>query len=645
MVEAKKLTIALAGNANVGKSVIFNLLTGLHQHVGNWPGKTVERAEGTLHFKGYTIDIIDLPGIYSLSTYSLEEQVSREYIAIEKPDIVIDVVDAFALERNLFFTIQLLELETPMVIALNQVDLAERRGIKIDHEKLPELLGVSVIPTIAIKGFGIHELLEKAVSTVKAGESKPVKVTYGKEIEERVDKIESLLQGVQIRYPPRWIAIQLLEGDEEITDIIEGIDPTIVSNAEEHAAGIEKIHGEHRASVIASERYSIANKIAIECQKIVSPERPGLIERLDEITTHKVFGYLIMAAALLSVFFAIFTFGDFLSSITADFFDTLFKPITIEFGTAEAIFWEGAVGGFVAGITLILPYVLPFYFFLSIIEDSGYLPRIAFLLDNVMHRMGLHGKAIIPLILGYGCNVPACFSCRIMETQRDRLIAAFVITLVPCTARTIVILGLVGAFVGIKWAFMLYAIDLFIIFALGRIAFKVLPGEAMGLIMEMPPYRMPLMKNVLMQTWSRAKSIIYIVFPYYIVGGVLLAALQIAGFLEPVVEILSPITVGWLGLPAISGILLIFGVVRKELVVGTPAIIFGTTNLAAIFTPIQMIVIALVTMLYIPCIATIAALKREFGLKKALYITVFEIGFAIIVGGIALRLLMVLGLP
>lgn len=642
MVEKKKLTIALAGNANVGKSVIFNQLTKLHQHVGNWPGKTIEKAEGTLHFKGYTIDIIDLPGIYSLSTYSLEEQVSREYIAIENPDIVINVVDASVLERNLFFTLQLLELETPMIIALNQIDLTESKGIKIDYEKLQEILGIPVVPTIAIKGFGIYELLEKAISAIEAGEAKSTKITYSRRIEEGINEIEALLHRTKIKYPHRWVAIKLLEGDKDITDSIANVDSTIVSRVKEIAGDIERIYDEPCPMIIASERYDIVNKISIECQKIVSPEKPRLIERWDEITTHKVFGYLIMVATLFSMFFAVFTFGDFLSSLIEGFFDTLFKGITIEFGTAEAILWEGAVGGFVAGITLVLPYVFPFYFLLSILEDSGYLPRIAFLLDNVMHRMGLHGKALIPLILGYGCNVPACFSCRIMETQRERLIAAFVITLVPCTARTIVILGLVGAFVGIKWAFMLYAIDLFIIFALGRVAFKALPGEATGMIMEIPSYRMPLMRNVLKETWLRTKSIIYMVFPYYIVGGVALGALQIAGFLEPIGEILSPITVGWLGLPAISSILLIFGVVRKELVIVMPAIIFGTANLAAIFTPIQMIVIALVTILYIPCISTIVALKREFGLNKTLYISAFEVGFAIVLGGIALRLLMFL---
>lgn len=630
----EKIRIALAGNANVGKSAIFNYLTGLHQHIANWPGKTVEKAEGTLSFRDYTIDIIDLPGIYSLSTFSIEELISREYITLERPDVVINVVDSTVLERNLFFTIQLLELETPMVIALNQADAAKEGGITIDHERLQELLGISVVPTIATKGIGIHEVLEKAL---KSGQVKPTVIKYGKEIEERIEKIKSLLDGIKLEYPIRFVSIKLLEGDEKITDTIEKINPKILSKVKEYVSEIEKFHGESCPAVIASERYNIANNIVKECQKIIPPENPPLSDRLDAITTHWFFGYAIMISVLLSIFYSIFTFGNILSLLIGNFFTAL-KPETL--GIEQSLFWEGIVGGFVAGVTLVLPYVLPFYLLLSLLEDSGYLPRIAFLLDRIMHKMGLHGKAIIPLIMGYGCNVPACFSCRIMENPRDRLISAFVITLIPCTARTVVILGLVGAFVGIEWALALYVINLLIIFILGRIAFKILPGEPTGLIMEMPHYRMPSIKVVVKQTWYRIKSLLFIVFPYYIVGGAVLAILHIAGFLEPLAKILSPVTVGWLGLPAISGILLIFGIVRKELVVVMPAILYGTTNLAEVFTPVQMIVLALVTMLYIPCAATIAALAKEFGYKKAAYITIFDTIFAIFLGGIAVRLLL-----
>jgi len=641
-VTKRKLVIALAGNANVGKSVIFNYLTGLHQHIGNWPGKTVERAEGTLHFKGYTIDIIDLPGIYSLSTYSLEELISRKYIAVERPEVVINVVDASVLERNLFFTLQLIELETPMIIALNQMDIAKRKGIEIDTEKLEKLLGIPVIPTVAIKGIGIFQLLEKAVEIIEKGPmTKRVEVKYGEEVEEGIAKVTKMVEGLQFWYPPRYVAIKLLEGDEEIATEVSRIDPQIVSTAEKLANEIENLHGHSCSTVITSERYEVAGCIAREAQKLVSPIKPTMEERLHTLTTHKIIGYPIMAFSLLLMFYSIFTFGDYTSELLSNFFygwEPLFASL---FGTGIVgkLVWGGIVEGVIAGVTIALPYIVPFYVILYFLEDSGYLSRIAFLMDTAMHKIGLHGKAFIPVMLGYGCNVPACLGCRIMETERERLLAAFVTTLVPCAARTVIILGLVGQFMGIQWALMLYVIDLLIIFALGRLAFRTLPGEPTALIMEMHDYRLPHLKTVLKQTWFRLAEFIKIAFPLIIVGSLAIKLAEVFVLLELVATMLSPVTVVWLGLPAITGITLIFGVLRKELTLIMLATLLGTTNFSKVLTPDQMVVFTLMTMFYIPCIATIAALVREFGWKKALFITIFEIVFAISLGGVALRLL------
>jgi len=640
----KKLLIALAGNANVGKSVIFNYLTGLHQHIGNWPGKTVERAEGTLHFKGYTIDVVDLPGIYSLSTYSLEELISRKYIAVERPDIVINVVDASVLERNLFFTLQLMELETPMIIALNQMDIAKKKGIEIDAEKLEKLLGVPVIPTVAIKGIGISQLLEKAVQTIKKGPiAKHAKVKYGDEVEERIPKLIKMVEGAQFCYPPRYVAIKLLEGDEEIEREVNRINPQIVSTAKKLANEVENLHGHSCSTVITSERYEVAGCVAREAQKLVPPIEPTIEERLHTLTTHKVMGYPVMAFSLLLIFYSIFTFGDYTSELLSGFFyewEPLFASL---FGSeiVGKLIWGGICEGIIAGITIALPYILPFYIILYFLEDSGYLSRIAFLMDNAMHKIGLHGKAFIPVMLGYGCNVPACLGCRIMETQRERLLAAFVTTLVPCAARTVIILGLVGQFLGIQWALMLYVFNLLIIFVLGRLAFRTLPGESTALIMEMHDYRWPHLKTVLKQTWFRLAEFIKIAFPLIIVGSLAIKLAEVFGLLEPIATVLSPVTVMWLGLPAITGITLIFGVLRKELTLVMLATLLGTTNFADVpgFGPVQMVVFTLVAMFYIPCVATIAALVKEFGSKKALSITVFEIAFAIILGGVALRIL------
>ena len=639
----RKLVIALAGNANVGKSVIFNYLTGLHQHIGNWPGKTVERAEGTLHFKGYTIDIVDLPGIYSLSTYSLEELVSRKYIAVERPDIVVNVVDSSVLERNLFFTLQLMELETPMIIALNQMDMAKKKGIEIDIEKLEKLLGITVIPTVAIKGVGIFQILEKAIEIIeKEPVTKHVEVKYGEEIEERIVKLAKMVEGFQFWYPPRYVAIKLLEGDEEIAREVSRIDSQTVSTAKKLAKELENLHGHDCSTVITSERYEIAGCIAREAQKLVPPIKPSMGEKLHAISTHKILGYPLMAFSLLLMFYSIFTLGGLTSELLSDFFYGWEPLFAMLFGTGilGKLVWGGVIEGIIAGITIAIPYIVPFYLILYFLEDSGYLSRIAFLMDNTMHKMGLHGKAFIPVMLGYGCNVPACLGCRIMETERERFLAAFVTTLVPCAARTVIILGLVGQFLGIQWALMLYILDIVVIFALGRLAFKVLPGEPTALIMEMHDYRVPHLKTVLKQTWFRLSEFIKIALPLIILGSLAVKLAEVLDLLEPIASVLSPVTVMWLGLPAITGITLIFGVLRKELTLIMLATLLGTTNFAQVLTPVQMIVFTLVAMFYIPCIATIAALMREFGWKKALSITVFEIIFAIAVGGVTLRLLM-----
>jgi ferrous iron transport protein B len=644
----KEITVALAGNANVGKSAIFNQLTGLNQVIGNWPGKTVERAEGTLHFKGYTVRVIDLPGIYSLSTFSLEEIVSRDYIAIEKPDIIINVVDASTLERNLYFTLQLLELEAPLIVDLNQVDFAAKKGIRIDVDKLSRALGVPVVPTVAITGSGINELLSTVIAVIN-GERKlqPLKVGYGAEVEERVQKLQRLVEHRLTQlcevYPARWISVKLLEKDVDVAEKLKNYEggKEVLDYAEKLAAELEKMHGETAPVVLASERYTIASKIAKEVTVVEAPPRISLEQKLDAITTHKFLGYPILAGIIAFMFTLIFVGGNFLSEAL----DYAFQGLTLYIenfllnflpGTAVTLIGKGVLSGFVAGITIALPYIVPFYIALALLEDSGYLPRAAFLMDNLMHKIGLHGKAFIPLILGYGCSVPACIGCRIMETERERFLAAFVVTLIPCAARTVVILGLVGRFVGLHAALALYAFDLILIFILGRVAFKVLPGEPVGLIMEMPSYKKPALKNVLTKTWSRTKDFVYIAFPIIVAGSLTITVLDVTGFIGYITAGARPLISGWLGLPVEAGIPLIFGILRKELALILLAGLIPLNSLTAV----QMIVFALVTMVYIPCIATIAALIREFGWRKALAITFIDIAVALLLGGITYRALL-----
>ena len=652
MKSKQSITVALAGNANVGKSAIFNQLTELNQIIGNWPGKTVERAEGKLHFGGYTIKVLDLPGIYSMSTFSMEEIVARDYIAIERPDIIVNIVDASALERNLYFTIQLLELQLPVVMALNQIDFAAKRGIEIDVDSLSKILEIPVVPTIAITGVGIKELLSTVIDVVEGKiESSATKVQYGKEIEENLERLEytvkERLPQLSARYPARWIATKLLERDEDIAHKVRESEggAEVLAFADEIINRIEKVHGEPSSIVIASERYGTASRIAREVTRIISPPRVTFEDRLSAVTAHRVLGYPILAAVVATMFSIIFVAGDFLVSVLESLFEEMLVPIasTLLSQVLPPTFVEVIAGGFLsgigAGLAIVLPYIVPFYILLAILEDSGYLPRAAFLMDNLMHKIGLHGKAFIPLLLGYGCNVPACVGCRIMETDRERFLAGFVAVLIPCAARTVVILGLVGRYVGLHIALALYLFDLVLVFALGRLAYRVLPGEPVGLIMEMPPYRMPSLLVVMKKTWVRTKDFIYIAFPLIIVGSIILQFLMSSGLIWPIAESMSPLMSGWLGLPNLSGIPLIFGVLRKELTLILLAELAGTTNFEQVLTSVQMIVFALVTMIYIPCIATVAALAREFGWKRAVGVSVVDISLALIIGGVAYRVI------
>jgi len=631
------LTIALAGNANVGKSVIFNQLTGLGQIIGNWPGKTVEKAEGLLVHHEKNIKVIDLPGIYSLSTYSQEELVSREYIALGHPEVVVNVIDATALERNLFFTLQLIEMQAPLVLAINLADIAKKKGININYNLLGEILGLPVVPTIATKGIGVHEIVDEAlkIATNNTKLSKS-KIRYGSEIENRIKTLEQLLLVKKISYPLRWTAIKLLEEDVEIQRIVEDIAPDVVKTAKNLSNEIEKIHKEPCATVISSERYATAARIVSEVQTYEQPQKPSRGELLDAISMHSFLGYVVLFLLMLAILGFISFFGGWLTESIENLFEQ-FNPNILGFWPELA--WNGAVIGFYASLAVALGFILPFYIILGVLEDSGYLPKVAYLMDRPCHTMGLHGKAVMPLLVALGCNVPACAGCRILETDRDRFIALVLSTLVPCSARTVVILGLVGAFIGVEWAFALYIFDFLLIFLIGRTLNKILPGASVGIIMEMPPYRTPSVNVVLKQAWVRFKPFLLTAIPLIILGSVIVEAMRLTSTLSMISDFLSPLTVVWLGLPAFTGFLFIFGVLRKEAALVLLITVAGTTDISSVMSPLQMVVFTLVIMIYVPCVATIAAMIRETGWKRALEITVFEIGLAILIGGVAFRLL------
>jgi ferrous iron transport protein B len=532
-------------------------------------------------------------------------------------------------------------MQAPLVLCLNQVDVAKSKGIIIDKDKLQETLGVPVVFATATRGEGIYEVVKEAVK-VATHKPKAKQLKYRKELEEKIEQLQKIIEkeNIDLQYPARWLAIKLLEGDIEITKIVGKKSKSVADATKNIASALQSSCQEPCFSVIASERYALASSIAASALQ-QSEIWTTFSDKLEWLTTHRVFGYFTSAGVIAGLLLWTFFVGNGLSTLISNGLNVI-KPVDPALSASQpllAIVLNGVWGGFNAGLTLIIPFVIPFYLLLAIVESSGILTRVAFMMDSAMHKMGLHGKAIIPIILGYGCNVPAIQSCKIMETRRERLLAAFAITFAPCSARTIVLFGMVGLFVGIQWALLLYIVDVIIIFALGRVAMKAVPGKSTGLIMEMSSFKWPSMKVVLKQTWARTKSINYIVFPIYIIGSAVLQVLFAYNILTPIGNALAPLTVWWLGLPLAAGVLLILGTIRKELVVLGAVAILGTTNLLAGFTPVQLVVMALVAMLYIPCVSTVAILGREFGWKATAVITATNIGVALLVGGLAFRLL------
>ncbi|MGC8717111.1 MAG: ferrous iron transport protein B [bacterium] len=633
----REITIALAGNPNAGKSVVFNQITGGNQIIGNWPGKTVERTEGWINYRGKRLRIVDLPGIYSLSTYTEEELIAREFILSGTPDVIINIIDASLLERSLFFTLQLLELERPMVIAVNQLDIAESKGLKTDVDIISKLLNVPAIGIIATKGKGLNNLLITAIEQAeKRRELKPL--FYGSEIEKSIQSVVDSLKGLYPEYPSRWLAIKLIEDDREIKKL--PFPNEVLEKVNFLKEELEKTHGEPVEVIISSERYALASRIARSSQYYVKTRAP-LSQRLDTVLLHPLFGYITMGVVLFVAFGVLFEFGGYLSGLLEGLFSYL-EPVVMGLPFSKLIddlIWNGILGGLISGVTIALPYILPFYVFLSFLENSGYLARIAFLTDTLMHKLGLHGKGAIPIIMGYGCNVPAILGTRILESRRERVIASFLATLIPCSARTVIILGLVGVFMGPWWALIIYLIDLLVIYIVGYIMNRYSPGETPSLIMEVPDIRVPVLKPTLRQAWFRIKEFLTIALPYMMAGSFVLEVIKIANWFDPINRILNPVIVKWLGLPSVTGITLIFGILRKELTLILLATFSNTTNFSLILSPRQMFIFSLFTTLYIPCLATIIALKKELGSRDAFLLTIGEISLAVGLVGILNQIL------
>ncbi|HZX45524.1 MAG TPA: ferrous iron transport protein B, partial [Candidatus Nanoarchaeia archaeon] len=507
--------IALVGNPNTGKSCLFTQLTGINTIISNYAGTTVDIQSGKFSFKGKTYVLVDLPGTYSLGSATDEQKAATGYIFNKKPKVIVNVVDSTLLERNLYLTLQLLELKIPIVIALNFCEECADKGKSIDPEKLSSILGVPVVSIDALRGAGIKELMDKAMEAYDGNlPFKYYSMKYDDHIEKAIDKISPLIRREWI--PKRASAVGLIEEKDEGSDEYKKVKKVIDSLSTEHALGTE----------ISRERHGQAALIAEKVIKLGKVKK-SFKEYLDRFTTERATGILSMFVVLAIIFSSLFFLGGWLSTLFGALFEKfilgplnpLIEKIPSELAV-QMIKW--GLDGINAALQIALPYIAVFYILLALLEDSGYLPRMAYILDRITHKLHLHGKAIVPMMLGFGCSVPAILSTRILPSRKERILTSILISLVPCSARTAVILGSVGAFIGPMYALLIYLIILLLIFTVGFVLGRLLPGESQGLILEMPEYRIPYLKNVFIKTWLRVKDFVTIAFPLIIIGSMAL---------------------------------------------------------------------------------------------------------------------------
>jgi ferrous iron transport protein B len=627
------MRIALAGQPNCGKSTIFNNIAGYKAITSNFPGTTVKYTETRTHVFGYICNCIDLPGTYSLTAGDLAELEARRHLLSGEVDVIINVVDASLLIRSLELTLQLLELEVPMVLCLNMMDEAQRKGIQIDVQRLSNLLGIPVIPTIATTGKGLKELF---IDVLKVDEEKKKGKTikFSKDIEAIIDELVSILHSewpVTEKVPSRFLAIKLVEKDEFFVKEIKPVD--FLNRIKLFQEKLEQTHGVPSYEVISSERHALAMNLFERASTVIHPPKKDIRTTIDQWVMHKFLGYLILAAVFYGFFNFIFGVGGYIEEPLMEFFDGWIAQLGNLFGEGSLSFFlsKGVLQGIAGGIAIVLPYLVPFLIGLSILEDIGYLPRVAFLMDVFMHRIGLHGKSIIPFILGYGCSVPAVMATRILEFPQHRFIVSILTTMIPCAARITIIFALVAFFISPNAALAIFALNILVVAISGKILSILFPyPEAnLGLILEIPAYQLPPLRNTLKKSWYRIREFIMIAWPILIVGSALLALMEYGGVERYLNWFLSPLT-HLLDLPISVGTTLIFGLLRKELSMIMLTQALGTTQVLTVMTKPQIMVFTVFVIFYIPCLATIAALWREVGRKGALLAVLFTLSVAII---------------
>ncbi|MEW8959721.1 MAG: ferrous iron transport protein B [Moorella sp. (in: firmicutes)] len=652
--------IALVGNPNSGKTSIFNDLTGARQHVGNWPGVTVEKKEGKLSYQGQTFNIVDLPGTYSLGAYSEDELIARNFIFFDQPEAVINVVDASNLERNLYLTTQLLEMGANVVVALNMFDEARARKIEINIPRLAQALGVPVVPTVATRGEGIKELVATVAKKIQEKTCQPLKINYGTEIEKELDKLEQIIKqdaDLVAKYPARWLAIKLLEDDERLQAELqkEGA-KHVLEQVAKSKKQLNEILGEEAEAIIADRRYGFINGLVKEAvtRRHTLEERLTLSDKIDSIVTNRYLGLPIFLLAMWAVFQFTFKLGDTM---------ICWVEIALEGLTGLATGWLEALGapqlltsfiadGIIGGLGSVLVFIPPIFLLflaISLLEDSGYMARAAYIMDRLMHALGLHGKSFVPLLIGFGCNVPGIMATRTLESRQDRLITILINPLMSCTARLPVYVLFTGAFFTANqgWViFSLYLLGIVLAIIMGKI-FKtfLFKGETAPFVMELPPYRVPTLKGTMIHMWERGSS--FVRKAGTVIVGVVVLIWVLSNLPLGVAYASQESLIGRLGTilapvfkPAGFGtweaaVALVFGILAKEVVVGTLGVLYGvqedglTATIAHSWTPLSAYAFMVMTLIYIPCVATIAAIRRE---TNSWGWIAFAIGYSLVLG-------------
>jgi ferrous iron transport protein B len=655
---AKKITVAITGNPNSGKTSIFNMLTGTRQHVGNYPGVTVEKKEGFCRFKDYEITFVDLPGTYSLTAYSIEELLARNFIIDEHPDVVIDIVDCSNIERNLYLATQLIEMNASLVLAFNMSDIAKRKGLVFDQEQLSKLLEAPITPTVGNKSRGKQELLEAIIQTVEQGQKKRKHIIhYGDEIEEELAKIEEFTANKESelgeKYGSRWLAIKLLEQDSDITGKIK--EQQIHQAVAESIDHLKTIFRDEPEFVIADKRYGFISGACQETIKTTVEIRHSKSDMIDTVFTNRYLGLPIFLLLMYLVFQLTFTIGEYPMNWLEQFFEwstgvvSSFWPEGSE-SPLKSLLVDGVIGG-VGGVLVFLPNILLLFLAISFLEDTGYMARAAFIMDRIMHKIGLHGKSFIPMLIGFGCSVPAIMATRILENRRNRFTTIMVIPLMSCGARLTIYAMIIPAFFPAQWRgpmlWLIYLIGILLaVICIKILRLTIFRGETTPFVMELPPYRMPTFKAVVLHTWRRGwmylkkagtvilliSVILWVAMSYPKLPADQTKGLppqqarqaelansvigRIGRFIEPAIR---PLGFDWK-----IGTALIGATAAKEVFVSQLGIVYAVSGgegpeqtlreqLQANYTPLVGFCICLFCLVYAPCVVTVLMTRQETG--------------------------------